>query len=1123
MNKKSLLLVAFALCFSAFISFGQTILVFNENFESGGTSFTINATGVGSNTGQNQWIVNGDYNLFNTSYPTTPSQDSTCSGTITNAPFGKYLHIYDANTASPANAIYDPHNASDRFAYMTSGVCTQGMTNTSFNFFYNCMGSATAWGEVYYSINNGPWTQCGSSEYHNTHCWQYVSITNPLFNGVSSLQFGFRWVNSAASAADTNSFAVDDVIIAGDFNTNITATVSNIQPDTVCQNSSFFFQVTLSDTLCDGVYAVYLSDSTGNFATQQEIAVFDIFAPTTSTFLGFNVPSSWHTGPCYKVRVDRMSPPPAFSGVVSGCFTVVACPNTITTLQPVVTMDTNAVCVGSVIDIPFYSSGTWHLNNNYVAQLSDQYGNFGSNPTIVGTDNLDSATYVYPPGTVSGIVPDVPDGCNYYIRIVGNQPATIGSLFGPFCIQHCDINTNEHRNVQICLTPTDSAYISPDSVLDVDVHSFTNNQAYAPGNIFKVELKSMMTFAQVGTLGAIGQQAATGDTIVRIIIPNLATLMSWGIAPGAYYGRVVATNATYQDSSLGNLIHITIGAPADTPPSVDEYYYSTFQPVTGHICPGDLIYFLPNPYNSNSQYIWHSLQLNPNTLEQNYLLVQFGAGGFDFIYTVQEMNFGCAGPVSAPDTLIVDNLPAVNVTGLFQVCQHDTATYTVPFGQNTYYDWTSNFGHVIDTANNILNIRFDSLGLFQMSVIAVNHCGSATGHKNVHVNPYPTLTHFPDSTICSNNQVILSTKDSAGYAFAWYNGTSTSTSLGSNDSLTVNPQTSETIILKVTYNPGACSRYDTININVHPAPFASHTDSLCIGDTKTLTSSFTGSVYQWSNGASTNSISVNAAGNYAAIVTIPDSLCAAVDSFHITVDVPVTRLLDTTICFGDVINLYAGGGAASYNWNNGETTQSITYTSPGSISHADSSIFFAQVHYTGNVCTNVDSFRIFRPAQNLVNRADSMCPGDPLMLVASSTDSLYLWNVGLTTKNITVYDTGVYYVRSKDPNARCYNSDSIRVTWKNCDVMTIPNVFSPNGDGKNEFFTPITVGVFDKFHLEIFNRWGLLIWESNDPEFKWNGKTKAGNDCPDGTYFYIITTTYQNKVQNWDGFVTLIR
>ena len=342
-----------------FRSQGQNIQLFQEDFETGGTSFAINASGVGSPSGQNQWMVNSEYNGFSI-YPNTLSQDSTYSGTISFAPYSKYMHINDSVTASSSNVLnsnYDPTKQSDRFAYMKAGICTKGLSNVNFTFFYVSEGSATAYGEVYYSVDNGPWTQTGNSQYNNKHKWQYEVITDPAFDNVLNLRFGFHWVNDNGAAVNSEALGIDDINIVGYYDSIInpvTITIDTIFPDPVCQGTNLFIYYTLSDTLCDGIYGIELSDAAGSFNNATNLGVWTIYYPQTTGAIAVTIPSNTPVGSCYKVRINRISPPPAITGTASVCFAVVFCQNTISTLQPAVTMDTNAVCVGSAIDVPFY-------------------------------------------------------------------------------------------------------------------------------------------------------------------------------------------------------------------------------------------------------------------------------------------------------------------------------------------------------------------------------------------------------------------------------------------------------------------------------------------------------------------------------------------------------------------------------------------------------------------------------------------------------------------------------------------------------------------------------------------------------------------------------------------------
>lgn len=89
--------------------------------------------------------------------------------------------------------------------------------------------------------------------------------------------------------------------------------------------------------------------------------------------------------------------------------------------------------------------------------------------------------------------------------------------------------------------------------------------------------------------------------------------------------------------------------------------------------------------------------------------------------------------------------------------------------------------------------------------------------------------------------------------------------------------------------------------------------------------------------------------------------------------------------------------------------------------------------------------------------------------------------------------------------------------------ILFPNVFSPNRDGENDGFYFPNKGVTE-INWQVYNRWGNLIFESNQLDQVWDGKTNAGKDCSEGTYYYILN--YKMKEKDWEnakGYVTLLR
>lgn len=95
---------------------------------------------------------------------------------------------------------------------------------------------------------------------------------------------------------------------------------------------------------------------------------------------------------------------------------------------------------------------------------------------------------------------------------------------------------------------------------------------------------------------------------------------------------------------------------------------------------------------------------------------------------------------------------------------------------------------------------------------------------------------------------------------------------------------------------------------------------------------------------------------------------------------------------------------------------------------------------------------------------------------------------------------------------------------------TLPNVITPNGDGFNDVFEPKVTGLslITGAKTVIFNRWGNILWDTDDPLIQWDGKSKQTNmDCPPGTYFYITDITYLDTTGeeklHLQGSITIVR
>jgi gliding motility-associated-like protein len=177
----------------------------------------------------------------------------------------------------------------------------------------------------------------------------------------------------------------------------------------------------------------------------------------------------------------------------------------------------------------------------------------------------------------------------------------------------------------------------------------------------------------------------------------------------------------------------------------------------------------------------------------------------------------------------------------------------------------------------------------------------------------------------------------------------------------------------------------------------------------------------------------------------------------------------------------------------------------------------------------------------IVNQAEGcLLPTSPFVILSDAGVSNVLWDFGDTNSGTANQSNslapfhefsspGLYYITAF-VSFSCGN-DTLQATYRaiDCDTLQptcalfIPTAFSPNADGLNDDFSPITSCSFQTYRLEIFNRWGQLLFETDSSTDTWNG-TFRGKDCPSGVYVYKLT--YQVGQEPLDVIaksVTLLR
>lgn len=278
------------------------------------------------------------------------------------------------------------------------------------------------------------------------------------------------------------------------------------------------------------------------------------------------------------------------------------------------------------------------------------------------------------------------------------------------------------------------------------------------------------------------------------------------------------------------------------------------------------------------------------------------------------------------------------------------------------------------------------------------------------------------------------------------------------------------------------------------------------------------------------------AGNY--VVEITDSKgCRKDYQYNLVSSSDLVQIYcsDTSICPHDSVIFSVSNTELidSWVWNFGDGTDMVTdasqithqYNEPGS---------YAATLITNTVNDCVDTFQLDIKVNPLPDvsikiaptEKEVLCVGDTVKFFGTGADS-YFWSNSLNSEIINtdtfrlyLFDyTGTVWVNGVDING-CADSAATTLTAEPCCTLLMPNAFSPNSDGINDVFGPVTNGHPKDYQFQVFNRWGERIFIGFKAEDKWDG-TFRGKPAEEGIYFYQLNGTCVNgeKIHQKGDFV----
>lgn len=150
-----------------------------------------------------------------------------------------------------------------------------------------------------------------------------------------------------------------------------------------------------------------------------------------------------------------------------------------------------------------------------------------------------------------------------------------------------------------------------------------------------------------------------------------------------------------------------------------------------------------------------------------------------------------------------------------------------------------------------------------------------------------------------------------------------------------------------------------------------------------------------------------------------------------------------------------------------------------------------------------------------------LCDGETLALTATIDKADYTWSTGQTTQSIEITNTGTFWVEMLF--AGCATIDTFKVQPTACFLLKMPNVFTPNNDGVNDFFSPIALLGIATLSYTFITVLAVPFTHTTDPNFLWDG-THNNKPLAAGRYFWQARATNKNgKKHEANGSLTLMR
>ncbi len=464
-------------------------------------------------------------------------------------------------------------------------------------------------------------------------------------------------------------------------------------------------------------------------------------------------------------------------------------------------------------------------------------------------------------------------------------------------------------------------------------------------------------------------------------------------------------------------------------------------------------------------------------------------------YTVVGTTANCSDTVSIQ--VVVNPLPVIAATASPpDICTGLSSNLSAT-GANTY-TWS---GGGVNTIGSSLQVSPFTTTTYTVIGATPNGCKDTTT-VTVTVSPILPVNAGPDTLINCNIRTanLLATTAIPNAVYSWLGpqGFNAVTS-----AITVNM--GGQYIITVTDPLTGCKSKDTVLVKadtLHPIADISLTGSYCFTNSITLNGISTqqNSLFIWmgpqnfaSNGSS---VTVTAEGTYTLTTANPINGCLGKDTISVYLN-PVVSTKGAEICIGERVTLMASG-AITYNWSNGINNQASIQVSP------TTTTTYTVTGINSRGCEDTAMAQVLvnpLPGASFSLSANELSELEPFTTFTNTTaiNSTFYWTIDKADtikaihqvvkefKEVGEHEICLYATTAKGCKDYTCNKLKVEPVW----AIYFPNAFSPNSDNWNDTYVPDGFN-FTNFEMWIYDRWGNLVFYTNDIKKTWDGKVKDG-------------------------------